>query len=136
MAHLVFTSPSVTLNSVDLSDHVRSVSLDYKADMVDDTNAGDTTRVRLGGIKDWTLTIEFAQDFAADDVDATMFPLVGTTFAIAVRPTSAAASATNPEYTGTGILESYPPLGNGIGDLATTSVTIQAASALSRGVGS
>ena len=44
MAHFVITAARVEINSVVLSDHVESVSLEYKAELQDDTNMGDTTR--------------------------------------------------------------------------------------------
>lgn len=132
MATLVLNNAYVSINSVDLSDHVRQVTVNYQAELLDETAMGATTRARKGGLKDWSMTIEFLQDFAAGEVDATLFGLVGTTFTVEVRPTSAARSATNPGYTGTGILESYPPLGNAVGEMAMTTVTIQAAGDLSR----
>lgn len=132
MAHFVFTDARVEINSVVLSDHVESVSLEYKAELQDDTNMGDTTRQRLGGLKDWTVTINFRQDFAASEVDATLFPLVGVATSIKVRPTSAAIGATNPEYAGTGMLESYRPIGDTVGNVAAAPVTFQAAGDLAR----
>lgn len=133
MAAFVSTDAFVSINGVDLSSSVRSVSLDYKAELQDDTAMGDTTRSKLGGLKDWSLQLEFNQDFAAANVDATLFPLVGSTFTVIVRPIKATVvGTTNPNYTGTGILESYPPFGGGVGDLATTSVSIQAAGTLTR----
>ena len=133
MAAFVLTDAFVSINGVDLSDHVRSVTLDYKAELQDDTAMGDTTRSKLGGLKDWSVQIEFNNDFAASNVDATLFPLVGSTFTVILRPIKATVvGTTNPNYTGTGILESYPPLGGGVGDMATTSVSIQAAGTLSR----
>lgn len=132
MAEFVFTDASVVINAVDLSDHVRQVTLNYSAELQDDTAMGDDTRSRIGGLKDWSMELEFNQDFAAAEVDVTLFPLVGSTFTVTLKPTSAAVSATNPSYSGTGILESYPPLGGSVGDLATTSVTIQAAGTLTR----
>jgi len=134
MSHLVLTDAFVSINAVDLSAHVRAVTVNYSSELQDDTNMADTTRVRLGGLLDWSFEVEFAQDFAAALVDATLFPLVGVTTTVLARPTSAAVSATNPNYTGTGILETYPPLGNSVGELATTSVTFQAAGVLSRAV--
>ena len=132
MAEFVFTNPYLTINAVDLADHVRSASLSYSAEMRDITAGGDDTRNRLGGLKDWSMEIDFNQDFAAGKVDATLFGLVGTTFTVALRATNAAKSATNPEFTGTGILETYPPIGGAVGDEATVSITIQAAGTLSR----
>ena len=132
MAHFVFTDARVEINSVVLSDHVESVSLEYKAELQDDTNMGDTTRQRLGGLKDWTTSINFRQDFAASEVDATLFPLVGVATVIKIRTTSAAIGATNPEYVGTGILESYRPVGDTVGNVAAAPVTFQAAGDLAR----
>lgn len=132
MAKVVLTDAYVLVNAVNLSAFVKSVTLNYAAELQDSTTMGDTTRERLGGLKDWSIDLELTQDFAAGAVDATLFGLVGNTFAVEVRPTSGARSATNPAYTGTGILESYPPIGGSIGDLLMTSITIQAAGPLSR----
>ncbi len=132
MAQLVLNDASVTINTVDLSDHVKSVTLNYAADMNDDSAMGDTTHSRIGGLKDWSLDVEFQQDYASSKVDATLFPLVGTTFTIIVRPVSSSVSATNPNFTGTGILESYPPIAGAVGDEALASVTIQSAGTLTR----
>lgn len=133
MATIVLTDAFVSINGVDLSDHVKSVTLPYAAEMLDDTVMGDDTRSNKGGLKTWSITIEFLNDWAANEVDATLFPLVGSTFTIIVRPVNTGGvSATNPNFTGTGILESYPPLGNQVGELATTSVTVQSAGTLSR----
>lgn len=132
MAQKVLTNAYVVLNSVNLSDHVKQVTLDYKAELQDSTAMGDTTRERLGGLKDWTLTIEFFQDYAASNVEATLFPLVGTTFAVEVRADAGAVSTSNPKYTGTGILEGLPLVSGSVGDMAMASVTINAAGALTR----
>lgn len=132
MSHLVLTDAFVSVNGVDLSAHLRAVTVNYQSELQDDTVMGLTTRIRLGGLLDWSMEFEFAQDFASSQVDATLFALVGVTTTLIARATSAAKSATNPDYTGTGILESYPPLGNSVGELATTSVTFQSAGVLSR----
>ena len=73
MAKFVLTNAMVKINSVDLSDHVSSVTLDITADEVEDTPFGQTFKSRLGGLKDGTLSIDFQQDFAASEVDATYF---------------------------------------------------------------
>lgn len=128
----VLTDASVVVNGVDLSDHVRSLTLQYNADAVDKTAMGDTTRNRTGGLKDWSVSIEFNQDFAANEVDATLFPLVGSTFTFTGKPTSAAVSATNPSFSGSALLESYQPINGSVGDLHTTSVSLVAAGDLTR----
>lgn len=132
MASLILDDASVVINAVDLSDHVQSVTINYSAEMQDETAMGDDTRVNKGGLKNWSMDVEFKQDYASGEVDATLFSLVGATFTVTVKPTSAAVGTTNPSYSGTGILESYNPIGNSVGDLATAPITIQSAGTLTR----
>ena len=133
MANMVLRDAYVSLNSVNLSSLVRQVTLSYSAELQDDTAMGDTARSRIGGLKDWSLQIEFFQDYASNLVDQTLFSLVGSTFAVEVRPTSSAASATNPKFTGTGILESYQPVGGTVGENLMAPVSISGVGALTRG---
>ncbi len=132
MAIHVFTDAFVSLNAVDLSDHVKSVTLNYSAELQDSTAMSDTARKRIGGLKDWNLTVEFHQDYAAGEVDASMFAQVGNSIAIILRPTSAAKSPTNPEFTGNAVVESYTPLGGGVGEIHGASVSLQGDGALAR----
>lgn len=129
---LVLTDCSLVCNSVNLSAWVRSITLQYNADAVENTAMGDTSHTRLGGLKDWSVSVEFNQDYAAAAVDATLFPLVGSTFTFEGKPTSAAASATNPKFTGTALLESYQPINGSVGELNTASINLVAAGALTR----
>ena len=132
MAEQVLTNAHLTVNSVNLSDHVRSITLRYAADLQDITAMSDTTRNRLGGLKDWSFDVEFNQDFAAANVDATLFPIVGSSVAIIVRPDAGAVSATNPNFTGNAIIESYQPVGGAVGDAHTAPVTFQGNGTLTR----
>lgn len=126
MAVLSFKDCSVTVNSVDLSNKVRSVVLTYEVEAVDATVMGGN-RASIGGIQNNQVEITFGQDFAAANVEATVYPLVGTTTTIVVKPTSAAVSATNPSYTLTGAyLANHTPINAGeVGALGETSLTFQ-----------
>lgn len=132
MASLSFTNGFVSINGVDLSAYTRSVTINYSAEMLDETAMADTTRVNLGGLKNWSMEFEFNQDFASSATDVSLFSLVGTASTLIVRPTASAVSTTNPNYTGSGILESYTPFGNSVGDLATANAMFVSAGALSR----
>jgi len=92
LAKFVLTDASVTINSVDLSDHVASVTLDITADEIEETAFGQTFKSRLGGLKDGSLSVDFHQDFAASEVDATLWPLLGTVTTFEIKPTSDAVS--------------------------------------------
>lgn len=132
MATFAFTDASVVVNSVDLSDQVRQVTLTVSADELDDTAMGDTYRSRIGGLKDWSVSLEFNSDFAGTEVDDTLWPLLGTTTTITIKPTSGSVSATNPSYSGSVLVSQVNPIGNSVGDLATVSVTWNGAGTLTR----
>lgn len=133
MAELNFYDASVTINAVDLSDHVRSVTINYAADIHDISAMGTASHIKLAGLKDWSVTIEFNQDYAASEVDATLFSLIGAAeFAVSILPTSAAASATNPNFNGNCVLENYQPINGPVGDPAVTSITLQGSGDLTR----
>lgn len=135
MAEKILTDPHVTINTKDLSDHVRSMTLKHGAEEKDITAGGDASRNRLAGLKDWSVTIEFNQDFVASEVDATLFPLVGAApFAVVFRPDTDAKGATNPEYTGNAILTDYPVIDGGIGDVMVTNITLMGAGTLGRAI--
>lgn len=121
-----YFSVGTTAAPTNLTNHVRSVTINYAAEMLDKTAMQNDSRARIAGLKDWSVNVEFNQDYAAGSVDATLFPMVGSTAKyISIRPTTAVGSATNPRFNGLGLLESYPPVGGGVGDLATVSVTFQ-----------
>lgn len=132
MASFAFVDARVEINSVVFTGLVRSVTLNVEAEDLEDTAFGDTYRSRIGGLKDWSVDLEFNQDFAASMVDVTLFPLLGTVVTVKVRPTTAAISATNPEYSGSVLVSEYNPLDGSVGDLATTSVSWPGAGTLAR----
>lgn len=132
MASFAFTDARVEVNSVNLSQFCKSVTLEVSADELDDTAFGDTYRSRIGGLKDWSVQLEFNSDFAASAVDATLFPLLGSTTTIKIRPTTSSISSTNPEYSGSVLVSQVNPLGNSVGDLASVSVQWPGAGTLSR----
>ncbi len=119
----VLTDARVEYDSVDLSAFVTAVTLTYESEAQDDTAMGDLTRSNLGGLKNWAAEVEFNQDFAAGGPDATLFAKLGLIANLKIRKTTAAISATNPEYSGDALLTSYPPFGNTVGDKATTSAS-------------
>jgi hypothetical protein len=134
MAEFVLDDAFVSIAANDISTNVKSLTINYGAAAGDVTAMGDLTTINIGGLKEWSVDIEFNQDFTAAALDSILFPLVGTSVALVIRPDSAAKGADNPEFTGSAILTTYPPLGGSVGDVAGTSVSLVAASALARGV--
>lgn len=124
MAKIVLTDAVVTVNSVVLSEYANSVTLTYEKDSVEVTGMSDSAHKFTGGLENNSLEVAFMQDYAATKVEATVFPLVGTTTTVKIKPTSSAVGATNPEYTLTGcFLASHTPVAGSVGELAMTTLT-------------
>ena len=124
MAVFVMTDASVTVNSVDLSSYVTSLTLNYEKDSVEVTAMGSSGHTFTGGLQNVSLDVTFNQDFAATKVAATLDALIGTTTTVVVKPTSAAVSATNPSYTmSNAFLAATQPVAGSVGDLASMSVS-------------
>ena len=136
MATIVLTNAYVKLGTTpgDVSSYVKTVTLNYSAEMLDDTAMGDTTKSRKGGLKDWSVDLDLYQDYADDQIDEDIFALVGTTFEVQVAANGGTPSADNPVYTGTGILESFPPIGGTVGEMEMTRIRILAAGTLVRDI--
>ena len=124
MAVIVLTNAHITINSVVLSTNANSVTLNYEAEAVENTGFGATGRTYQAGLQANTCDIEFMQDFAAANVEATVYPLVGTTTTVIVRPNGATTSATNPSYTiSNAYLAAHTPVAGTVGELAMTSLS-------------
>jgi len=123
MAALVLTNAYVTINSVNLSDHITSITLNTTEDVIDTTAFGNTARTRVAGLFDNSVVIEFQQDYATSNVEATIYPLVGSTTTVVVKPNGSSTGATNPSYTFTALVSEWQPLSGAVGELATASVT-------------
>jgi len=132
MAELVLTDAFVSINAIDLSDHVKTVTLGYEGETQDNTAMSLNDRRFIGGLRNWSLDVEFNQDYAASKVDATMFGIVGTSVALILRPLSTGVSATNPQFTGNAFLENYSPLAGSIGEALMAPISMKGTGALAR----
>ena len=124
MATKVLTDASVVINSVDLSDHVQQVSITLSRETQDDTAMGNSARSNSAGLKAAAISVTFLQDFAASEVDATLWSLYdnATEHTVVVKETSSAVGATNPTYTLTGFISAYTPIGGSVGNQHVTPV--------------
>jgi hypothetical protein len=113
----------VTIGTTVLSTSIASVTLDITTDEVETTAFGSTYRTRIGGLKDASVSLDFHQDFGAGSIDALLFPLMGSTVAVKIAPTSGTVTATNPEYRFDALVTQYQPFAGAVGDLATLSVS-------------
>lgn len=105
---------SVTVFGVDLSDHLQSVELAVTRADLDTTNYDSSGwQENIGGRKSGQVSLNFMQDFAASEVEATIWPVLtaadnrGT---IVITPTSSSPSSTNPSYTAVVTVSDWKPI--------------------------
>ena len=113
----------VTLNSVALSDHVTSATINRSFDELEVTAMGDNAHKFVKGLESSTITLDFLSDTAAANVNATLQAAWGTTVALTLKQTSAAVSATNPLYSTTILVNNTTDINGAVADIATQSIT-------------
>jgi hypothetical protein len=137
VAVFAFTDGSCVFNGVEISPFCKSIELTIEGADLDTTGMGTTNNsfhTRIIGLKDWKVSLELMNDFAAGQVDATFMPdlISGTARTVTLKPTSSSVGATNPRYFGSVLVTSGSPIAGGVGDLAMNKVELVAAGALTR----
>lgn len=135
MAKLVFLNGYVSINSVDLSDHASEIALELSKEQVDVTSMGANAHQRLAGLEDDKLTVTWWQDFAASEIDATLYPIWqgGTAVPFKVAAAGSTISSTNPSYSGSVILADYNPIDGKVGDGLSAKVSFLVSGTVTRG---
>lgn len=124
MAVFLNNKVGVKVNSVDLSDHVSSVTINRNFDELEVTAMGDSGRKRVAGLEDSSITISFYNDTATSNVLATLQAAYGTNVTcVFLQDKAGAVSATNKLYTATCLVNGLTDINGAVGDLAVIDVT-------------
>lgn len=123
LAKRVLRNVQILVNSVDLSDHCSSVTIEDTADEVEFTSFGSTYRTYGQGLKAAGISADFFNDEAAGSVAATLQPLYasGGTFPVKVKPDTAGTIV----YTMTAELYGNALPAGAVGDADTISVSFK-----------
>ena len=113
----------LTVNAVDLSTLVSSVTINRSFDELEVTAMGDSGHKFVKGLEASSITIDFFNDEATSKTLQTLQTVWGTSTTVTVKQTSAAVSATNPLYTMSCLVNNTTPINGAVGDLSTQSVT-------------
>jgi hypothetical protein len=123
MAIYLSNTVVVTLNSVALSDHVTSATINRTFTELPVTAMGDTAEKFVKGLENSTIQLDFLSDTAAANVNTTLQAAWGTTVPLTLKQSSAAVSATNPLYSTTVLVNNTTDINGAVGDIATQSIT-------------
>ena len=124
MAVFLNNKVGVKINSVDLSDHVTSITLNRNFDELEVTAMGDTSHRFVKGLEASSVTISFLNDTATASVLQTLQAAWGTTVAcVLLQDKGTAVSATNPLYTFNILVNKTTDINGATGDMATQDIT-------------
>jgi len=113
----------LTVNAVDLSDHVTAITINRTFDELEVTAMGDSGHKFVKGLEASSITVDFLNDTATGEVLQTLQENWGTSVTVTAKQTSAATSATNPLYTMTCLINNTTDINGSVADLSTQSVT-------------
>lgn len=113
----------LTVNSVDLSDHVTAVTINRSFDELEVTAMGDGGHKFVKGLEASSITIDFLNDTASGEVLQTLQSRWGQNTTITVKQSDAATSAANPLYTMTCLINNTTDVNGDVASLSTQSLT-------------
>ena len=123
MAVFVFTDAFLTVNTVNLSAYVTSISVNYEKDSVEVTAMGATGHVMVGGLQNLSVTVELNNDQAAASVLETLYSAVGSGSNTLVIKNATSGSPL-PVFTCSNMfLAASTPVNGAVGELSKQSVT-------------
>lgn len=133
MAKYIIDDPVVLIDGDDFSNYFSSVEIEAEFEEVEVTGFGSDFNEILVGLGDATITLEAFQNHATNGLDQNMWPIFvnKSTVEVSVRPTSAAVSSQNPEYSlPSAVLTTYNPISGAKGEASSTTLTFRNAGQL------
>ena len=121
MAKLVLTDSKITINGTDVSTYVAAVTLSVTAAEVETTAFGQGAVTRVGGLQDNSVTLSMHNDYSA--IEGLVYPIVGSTAQINIKPNGTAVGTANPSYTMQALVTEWSPVNGAVGELNTADVT-------------
>ena len=123
MAVYLANTGVLTVNAVDLSALVSSVTINRAFDELEVTALGDSGHKFVKGLEASSITIDFFNDADTAKTLATLNSTWGTNTTVTFKQSSGATAPSNPLYTMTCLVNNTTPANGAVGDLSTQSVT-------------
>ena len=123
MAVYLANTGVLTVNAVDLSSLVTSVTINRAFDELEITALGDQGHRYTKGLEASSISIDFINDSATSKTLQTLQSNWGNNVTVTFKQQDAAVSATNPLYTMTCLINNTTPVNGAVADLSTQSVT-------------
>ena len=123
MAVYLANTGVLTVNAVDLSSLVTSVTINRSFDELEVTSLGDQGHRYVKGLEASSVSIDFINDSATSKTLQTLQTNWGNNVTVTFKQKDAAVAADNPLYTMTCLINNTTPVNGAVADLSTQSVT-------------
>ena len=123
MAVYLANTGILTVNAVDLSTLVTSVTINRNFDELETTSLGDSGHRYVKGLEASSITIDFLNDPESAKTLQTLNTNWGSNVVVTFKQTSAVVGPTNPLYTMTCLVNNITPVNGDVASLSTQSVT-------------
>lgn len=119
----------VTYNAVDLTDHVKSVTINMNYADIDITAMNAVSVAHTPGLRDDSIDVEFFQDFASASVHQTINAFAGSAAGatLVIQSSGSTVSATNPKFTLLSSPYTYNAIDGTVGAASMTKVQFKPA---------
>src|SRR4051812_11727263 len=126
----------VTWNATALGNIVTAAEVNGDVEVQDATGFGDTSRVKVLGFTNWTMSLTFQDDFAAAGFNKLRFDawLAAVAVPIKVRHASGVIGPTNPEWQGNCLITRTPLFNAAVGQISGGQITLEGTGTLVRAV--
>jgi hypothetical protein len=123
MAVYLANTGILTVNAVDLSSLVTSVTINRAFDELEITSLGDQGHRFVKGLEASSISIDFINDADTAKTLQTLQTTWGTNTVVTFKQSSGITAPSNPLYTMTCLINNTTPVNGAVADLSTQSVT-------------
>lgn len=132
MAVFSMTATRVEIAGTNFSDHGVSADLSIDVNTLETTNFNSSGWTEMiAGIKSATVNLTFNDDFAASNIDSTIWTNLGAAVAVKLRVTNTTTTSTNPEFQFTALVNQHR-FGGAVGAIAQKQVSWPVSGAVTR----
>lgn len=133
MTKIVLLDAQLSIANNDLTQWCSKIELSDEFDAKGTTTfaSGGAEEV-LGGLEKFQAAIQFKQDYDAAALDSIMWALRRSVVTFSARAQEDAVSSSNPQYSGSILINKWVPIAGSVGDVAEVDVTYPGSGPLAR----
>lgn len=133
MTKIVLLDAQLSIANNALTNHCFKIELSDEFEDKETTTFGSGGAVEvLGGLEKFEIGLSFRQSYTTAELDAIMWALRRSVVTFSARADDAAVSVSNPQYSGSILINKWVPIAGSVGDVAEVDVTFPGSGPLAR----